>query len=122
MLEFVDLHLGPSGWRFWRQAPVMWEIPFLLAYGGHQMIRGPSLADLILRKLVAHDLPRDEPVKTWSGCGQGNLCDACGESIREAQFEYQIALGPRLFRLHLGCHALWTTEVHRRRWVAPDPR
>jgi hypothetical protein len=99
---------------------VIWETAFLPVSGGYHMNKGPGLADRILRKLVAHDLPRDELVKTWSGCGQGNLCDACGEPIQEAQFEYQIALGNRLFRLHLGCHALWTAEVYRRRWAVPE--
>jgi len=82
------------------------------------MNTGRSLVNRILDKVVANDLPREQPVKTSSGYGQGNPCDACGEPILNAQVEYQIALGNRLFRLHLGCYALWTAEVHRRRWVA----
>jgi hypothetical protein len=79
------------------------------------MNNGRSLADRILDKLVANDPPPDPPLRISSGCGQGNSCNACGDSIEDAQLEYQIAQGNRLFRLHLGCYSLWSAEVYRRR-------
>jgi hypothetical protein len=81
------------------------------------MNKDRRLADRILDQIVTNDLPREKPVKTWSGHGQGHPCNACGESVQKAQVEYQIALGNRTFRLHLGCYALWTAEVYRRRWI-----
>ena len=77
-----------------------------------------SLADRIRDKLAAHDLPREQPVKTSGGYGRGQPCDACDEAIQKAQVEYQIdALGDRTYRLHLGCYGRWAAEIYRRRWI-----
>jgi hypothetical protein len=82
------------------------------------MNEGSSLADRIRDKLAAHDLPREEPVKTSGGFGQGQPCAACDEAIQTAQVEYQIdALGDRTYRLHLGCYGRWAAEIYRRRWI-----
>jgi hypothetical protein len=78
-----------------------------------------SLADRIRDKLAAHDLPREQPLKTAGGYGRGEPCDACDEAIQTAQVEYQIdALGHRTYRLHLGCYGRWAAEIYRGRWMA----
>jgi hypothetical protein len=96
----------------------MWARCSFLQSGAPSMNKDQTLADRILDKLVANDLPREESGRTKSGVGHGNSCDVCGECVQKTQVEYQIAVGNRLFRLHLGCYALWTAELNRRRWVA----
>jgi hypothetical protein len=81
-----------------------------------------NLADRIRDKLAAHDLPREQPVKTSGGYGQGHACDACDEAIQKAQVEYHIeALGNRTYRLHLGCYGRWAAEIYRERWTTTVP-
>jgi hypothetical protein len=88
-----------------------------------------SLADRIRDKLAARDLPREQPVKTSTGYGQGHPCTACDEAIQRTQVEYQIdyqidVLGSGTYRLHLGCYGRWAAELYRRRWIttAAPPR
>jgi hypothetical protein len=86
------------------------------------MNEASNLADRIRDKLAAHDLPREEPVKTSGGYGHGHPCDACDEDIQKAQVEYQIdALGDRTYRLHLGCYGRWAAEIYRGRWITTVP-
>jgi hypothetical protein len=82
------------------------------------MNEGISLANRIRDKLAAHDLPREQPVKTSGSYGQGHPCAACDETIQKVQVEYQIdTLGDRTYRLHLGCYGRWAAEIYRRRWI-----
>ena len=94
----------------------------VLLIGGTVKNEGISLADRIRDKLAANVLPREQPIKTSGGYGQGHPCDACDEAIEKAQVEYQIdGLGDRRHRLHLGCYGRWAAEIYRRRWTASAP-
>jgi hypothetical protein len=69
-----------------------------------------SLRDVIRRKLYGGALPTTPPRdKIYAGYGSGATCDACGETIRRAQIEYELNYpdAHRTFRLHLGCAGLW---------------
>jgi hypothetical protein len=74
-----------------------------------------SLADQIRDKLDAGVLPRVLPEKMWTGYGQGNPCDGCGEPIHPAQIEYEcIRESDDVVRLHIGCLGMWLAELRRR--------
>jgi hypothetical protein len=74
-----------------------------------------SLADQIRDKLDAGLLPRALPEKMWTGYGQGNPCDGCGQPIFPAQIEYEsVPDSGDVTRLHIGCLGMWVAELRRR--------
>jgi hypothetical protein len=79
-----------------------------------------SLADQIRHKLDADVLPRVLPEKMWTGYGQGNPCDGCGELIHPAQIEYEFLNSGDVVRFHIGCMGMWLAELRRRGMARED--
>ena len=76
-----------------------------------------SLADYIRDKLAAGQLPREQPGKARIRSGSDRLCLGCDARIWPVQLEYELEMeGGRRYWLHVGCHGVWVTERHRRRW------
>ena len=71
----------------------------------------PSLRLLILEKLADGRLPRTPVPRVWSGSGNGEACDGCGELVTKAQMvmEGLDAKGRRV-QFHVACSHLWDVE------------
>jgi hypothetical protein len=50
----------------------------------------------------------------WTGYGQGNDCNGCGQPIYPAQIEYEFLHSGDVKQLHIGCLGLWLAELRRR--------
>jgi len=49
----------------------------------------------------------------WAGQGDGHSCAGCDLPILPDQVEYEFGNG-EVFRMHLGCAALWEAERRRK--------
>jgi len=81
-----------------------------------------SLADKVRSKLRTGALPRDEPLKLWTGYGTEQKCVCCDAPILRRQVEYEPEMPDgRRFKMHIGCHGLWVAERMRCGSVPPSP-
>ncbi len=77
-----------------------------------------DLRDVVKEKLLSGLLPRDKPIKTRSGMGEGWRCAVCAVQIseQELQREADFETGETL-RLHGLCFDVWNDERWRfARW------
>jgi hypothetical protein len=75
----------------------------------------PAVRDRILGKLDAGDLPRNEPMTTYAGCGIGYRCVACDRTITPYDVEHEMNFGGGVTRrMHLVCAHIWQVECERR--------
>jgi hypothetical protein len=71
----------------------------------------PILRLLILEKLADGRLPHTPVPRVWSGSGNGEACDGCGETVTSAQvaMEGLDANGCKV-QFHVACFHLWDVE------------
>ncbi len=71
----------------------------------------PILRILIQEKLAEGRLPLDHIPRIWSGPGNGETCDGCGETVTKTQtlIEGLDARGSGV-HLHVACFYLWNVE------------
>jgi len=71
----------------------------------------PILRILIQEKLAEGRLPHGHVSRIWSGPGNGETCDGCGEPVTKAQ-TLMTGLDARGsgVQLHVACFYLWTVE------------
>jgi hypothetical protein len=58
-------------------------------------------------------LPREPPLRTVAGYGDGVACLLCCGPIEPGEVEYELEFAraaPRRVSLHLACHAIWDYE------------
>jgi hypothetical protein len=72
------------------------------------------LTNNVRQRIDAGELPPERPPKISAGFGNGEACSACDQKIDPAQLMYQVESSERAYRLHTGCHGLWTGELMRR--------
>jgi hypothetical protein len=71
----------------------------------------PSLRLLILEKLADGRLPRTPVPRVWSGSGNGETCDGCGELVTKAQMAMEgLDAKGRRVQFHVACFHLWDGE------------
>lgn len=77
-----------------------------------------DLSDLIRRKILAGDLPKEHCRMTWYGPGHGHVCVACSLPITGDDVEVECDL-PRggTLRFHRRCYEIWSEA-----WPACDAR
>ncbi len=82
------------------------------------------LRDKVRVAIRAGSLPSRRPDRTLSGPGIGEICTACGESIKldqlelEIQFRHDGASTVQSYHVHLRCFAAW--ELERTKIAAPS--
>jgi hypothetical protein len=64
----------------------------------------------IRRLLDEGALSCEEPEGTWAGHGLGHHCIACEQVISASEFEFEVDLAGRTFRLHRACYFMWQEE------------
>jgi hypothetical protein len=71
----------------------------------------PILRLLILEKLADGRLPHTPVPRVWSGSGNGEACDGCGETVTNAQMAME-GLDAKECRVlfHVACFHLWDVE------------
>jgi hypothetical protein len=76
-----------------------------------------ALHELVHQLLVNGQLPTDQPHGIYAGYGDGECCDACGESMPPPAVVYEINVGTgaaaKVFALHLHCYEVWQSERAR---------
>jgi hypothetical protein len=65
----------------------------------------PTLRPLIQEKFAEERLPRDDISRQWSGPGDGETCDGCGERV-------SLDIRGHGIQFHLACFYLWDVERH----------
>jgi hypothetical protein len=71
----------------------------------------PILRTLIQEKLAEGRLPHDHVPRIWSGPGNWEICDGCGETVTRAQTLMKGLDGRgRGVQLHATCFYLWNVE------------
>ena len=75
----------------------------------------PILRLLIQEKLAAGRLPHNHIPRFWSGPGNGETCDGCGETVTGTQMLMRNldATGFGV-RFHVACFRLWDVERQMR--------
>ncbi len=73
----------------------------------------PDAPDRIRHKVEVGLLPNVPPPRMWADQGDGQPCAGCDQPILPDQVEYEFGNGD-VFRMHLGCAALWEAERRRR--------
>jgi hypothetical protein len=76
-----------------------------------------EVRQLARNAIVAGNLPRRDPDRTWGGTGVGMVCNVCGKAVTTKEMEYELqfahdgaAPGLDRFHLHLRCFAAWELE------------
>ena len=71
-----------------------------------------SLRSLIRGKLQSGILPGDDCTKVFGGVGNGEICDACSETIAKNQLVLADALHhyPKTLQFHARCFYIWDSE------------
>ena|SRR5579862_6773602 len=72
----------------------------------------------IARGRVAEgQLPRQAPLRSWTGPGSGHPCAVCDKTTHpddtEYEDEHQLEEGTKVFRYHMLCQAAWQLECVR---------
>jgi hypothetical protein len=77
--------------------------------GGDPMSSEEHLLEIIRRKVLAGDLPRQPCRMTWYGPGKGAICVACNRPITSEDVEVECDLaGGGTLRFHRRCHDVWS--------------
>ena len=72
-----------------------------------------SLRSLIRAKLTDGRLPQDSIPRVWGGPSNGEMCDACEETIGAHQFVMEAVStdrSKRALQFHVACFNLWDAE------------
>jgi hypothetical protein len=70
-----------------------------------------DLGAIIQDKILAGTLPKDAPVKFFTGYGTGKVCDACDLPTRKTDIEYEVEMEDgRTFVFHQPCLTSWHRE------------
>jgi hypothetical protein len=72
------------------------------------------LANNVRQRIDAGELPLERPAKIWAAFGNDEPCSACDQKIQRAQLMYEVGSTEKTYRLHTGCHGVWTGELIRR--------
>ena len=71
----------------------------------------PILRLLIQEKLAAGRLPNTHTPRFWSGPGNGETCDGCGETVTRTQMlMWNLDATGGGVRFHVACFRLWDVE------------
>jgi hypothetical protein len=79
------------------------------------MSRAAETLSRIRDRIAIGELPNRHADRLFIGCGDGCVCDGCGQIIDERSLEYQfeaaLAAGSRQLRFHDGCFELWEMQT-----------
>ena len=68
----------------------------------------PLLHRLIQSKLADGRLPYNSIPRLWGGAGNGETCDACGETITKKQIVMEgVGVGKKAIQFHVCCFSMW---------------
>ena len=80
-----------------------------------------DLGNRIRAKIDAGALPAEPPKKLIAGHGENAACSACDLPIVPSQVEWSIGDTDHLtHRFHIGCHAVWRSELRKGRALRPQ--
>lgn len=70
-----------------------------------------NLRRIARERCESGNLPKNRPLRTWAGPGNGQPCSLCEQPIAASQMEYEAEVPDgtalRVFRFHLSCLETW---------------